>query len=245
VTSLVVKKIRSSFFDDSNVFRSGQIEFDHVKAKYDASEVKTNMLRKNTSVVAPFSGVVVEYLLEEGENYMFTINLDRDYSNTSGILRLMQLNPLKVQIDVNEIDLQKLEKGMEVNVKCHALGDKEFAGKINYIKPMLSTTTRTATVEILVKNPGNKIFPGMFAEVEINYGQQSGLFVPINSVFRQPGTPEDFVFVEKDNIVERRHVEKIKTQGEYVCVKGLELGEVVVVEGKNKLVNGDTVKIIL
>ena len=29
VTSLVVKKIRSSFFDDPNVFRSGQIEFDH------------------------------------------------------------------------------------------------------------------------------------------------------------------------------------------------------------------------
>lgn len=44
-----------------------EMEYDHVKAKFEASEAKTQMVRKNTQVYAPFSGTLVERMMEEGE----------------------------------------------------------------------------------------------------------------------------------------------------------------------------------
>ncbi len=221
-----------------------EIEFDHIKAKLDAAQVKTDMLKKNTTVVAPFDGVIVEYLLEEGENFFFTLNIDPGYSNTSGIVRLMQLNPLKAEIQVNEQDISKIHTGQEVIVKCDAVSDKEYKGKISYIKPILSTNTRTASVEVEVQNTDGKIMPGMFARVFIESISQTGVFIPLNSIYRQPGTPEDYVFVIKNDTAYKTRISRIKSDGEFVCVSGIENGVTVAVEGKNKLNDGTFVKVI-
>lgn len=221
-----------------------EIEYDHVKAKYDASEVKTEMLRKNTCVVAPFDGIIADYLVEEGENYFFTLNLDQGYSNTSGILRLMQLNPLKVEIQVNEKDLSKIFVGQKVNVFCEAVSDDSISGTVSYIKPFLSTTSRTAGVEVQVPNYNNKIMPGMYAKVLIDYGSEMGTYVPVNAIYRQPGTPEDYVYVIKNDTAYRTRITRIKTEGEFVCVDGINSGDIVALEGKNKLNDGSLVKII-
>jgi len=153
-----------------------EMDYDHLKAKLEASDIKTEMFRKNTSVTAPFDGVIVEYLVEEGENYFFSINIEPGYSHTSGILRLMQLNPLKVIIEVNEKDLHHFSKGRQVRVICDALNNKEVIGKVKYIRPILSTVSRTAKIEIEVPNPKNEIMPGMFAKVIVNSDYFKGKF---------------------------------------------------------------------
>ncbi|MDD4150672.1 MAG: efflux RND transporter periplasmic adaptor subunit [Bacteroidales bacterium] len=221
-----------------------EIEYDHVKAMFDASEIRTDMLRKNTSIVAPFDGVIAEYLIEEGENYFFTINLDPGYSNTSGVLRLMQLNPLKVEIQVGEKDISKINVGQEVRLCCDAVSTDMFTGTVSFIKPFLSTTSRTAGVEIQVSNYGGKIMPGMNAEVLIDYGSETGVYVPVNAIFRQPGTPEDYVYIVENDTAYRTRINKIKTEGEYVCVEGINKGSVVVLEGKNKLRDKSLVDVV-
>ena len=44
------------------------IDYDHIKAKYEASEAKVRLMRKNTTITAPFSGVLTDIMIEEGEN---------------------------------------------------------------------------------------------------------------------------------------------------------------------------------
>jgi len=219
-----------------------ELEYDHLKAKLEASEVKTQMLKKNTSVTAPFDGVIVEYLVEEGENYFFNINLEPGYSNTSGILRLMQLNPLVVKIEVNENDLGHIAKNQSVKIMAGA-ENTEYTGRVSYIKPILSTLTRTATVEIEVNNSGGKIKPGMFARVVLTKNEMQGVFVPVDAIYRQPGTPDDFVYTVENGIVSRRKIQRIKTIDNAIVVSGIEAGDTVVTQGKNRLRHGDAVKL--
>ncbi|HOY37967.1 MAG: efflux RND transporter periplasmic adaptor subunit [Bacteroidales bacterium] len=212
-----------------------EIEYDHLKAKLEASEVKTEMLHKNTSVVAPFDGIIVEYLVEEGENYFFNLNFDPGYSNTSGILRLMQINPLVVKIQVNEKELQQLKSGQKVSIMCDAVSGNGLTGFVKYIKPMLSTVTRTAEVEIEVPNPGNRLKPGMFARVLLHTEGSSAVFVPVDAIYRQPGTPDDFIFVVHSGVAHQMAVKRIAIIDQWVAVSGISKGDTIVTQGKNKL----------
>lgn len=221
-----------------------EMEYDHVKAKLDASQVKTEMLKKNTSIIAPFDGIIADYLIEEGENYFFTINYEPGYSNTSGIIKLMQINPLKFEINVQENDLNKIKLNQIVRVTCEAASLKDIQAKITFIEPYLSTTTRTAKVEITVPNFENKIYPGMYGKTYIDYGTEPGIYVKTNAVYRQPGTPDDFIFVIKNNKASKIKIKKIKSEGEYVVVEGINPGDTVALEGKNRLVDGSKVRII-
>lgn len=220
------------------------MEFDHIKAKFEASLAKTEMIKKNTSVIAPFDGIIADYLVEEGENYFFTLSLEPGYSSTSGIVRLMQLNPLKFEINVSENDISKLKINQKLKVECEAAGIKDITGTITNISPYLSTTTRTATVEISIVNNGNKILPGMYGKAYIDYGTDEGIYVKAGAIYRQPGTPEDFVFVIKGGIARKVRINKIKSEGEYVIVEGIRAGDTVALEGKNKLVDGSKIKIV-
>ncbi len=213
-----------------------RMEYDHIKAKLDASKVQVEMLEKNTNVTAPFDGVIVEYLVEEGENYFFSFNFEPGYSHTSGILRLMQLNPVKAVIAVNESDLKYIKKGAEVRVYCDAI-EEEFIGRIKFIKPALSMVSRTATVEILISNDHNNIFPGMYASVTIDAETTEAVKIPLSAVLRQPGTAENFVFKVKNDTAFRVPVEIIASSRDTVFVNGIDKDMVVVTDGKNRLTN--------
>lgn len=231
--------IKNDYERISRLMERGSIsrmEYDHIKAKLDASKVQTEMLEKNTNVTAPFDGVIVEYLVEEGENYFFSFNFEPGYSHTSGILRLMQLNPVKAVVEVNESDLKYISKGAEVRVYCDAI-EEEFTGRINFIKPALSTVSRTATVEILVSNPQNRILPGMYAHVEIAAETTEAVKIPLSAVLRQPGTAENFVFKLKNDTAFRIPIEIIASRLDTVFVKGIDKDIIVVTEGKNRLTN--------
>jgi membrane fusion protein (multidrug efflux system) len=68
----------------------------------------------------------------------------------------------------------------------------------------------------MIPNTKGKIMPGMNAEVFIDYGSESGMYVPVNAIFRQPGTPEDYVYVIKNDTAFLTRVTKILTEGEFV-----------------------------
>ena len=145
-----------------------QQKYDHVKAKFDATEAQLNMLQKNTQIKAPFSGTVVEHLLEEGEMFLL-INpgLEPGYSHANGIVRLMQLNPLTVEFQINEKEISLVETGLPVNVSVDAFPDLTIDGKITWVKPYLSTTTHTVGIEARIPNPDQKLKPGMYCRVQI------------------------------------------------------------------------------
>ena len=220
-----------------------QQDFDHVKAKLDASKEKTEMLRKSAEIRAPFSGTIVGYLVKEGENFFFAPNLSPGYSMTSGIVRLMQLNTIKVEIDVNEKDISKIKKGQKAKLVFDAYPNEIYSGIVSNIEPVLSTMTRTAKVEINIKNPNLIIKPGMYANVSIKLPEQKAIFVPISAIYRQAGTGEDYIFTVINNIVHKNPVKRIATLKDKVAVKGLKINQEIITLGKNKVHEGSKVTI--
>jgi len=200
-------------------------------------------MRKNAQIRAPFPGVVVDHLVEEGENYLFSPSLKAGYSMTSGILQLMQLHPLKVKFEINEKDLPDLSENMDARVIFDAFPQEVQKGTIKFIEPILSTQTRTARGFIEFPNPAHKYKPGMFAKIHILLPEERGIQVPMNAIYRQPGTGNDYVFVVDNNIVSRKAVERVDTRGASLIIKGIEADKTLVLHGKNKLTDGVEVAI--
>jgi membrane fusion protein, multidrug efflux system len=218
-------------------------DYDHVKAKYDASKAKVEMMKKNAEIVAPFSGTIVEYLVQEGENYFFNLNLDPGYSSTSGILRLMKLDPIQVEVEINEKDLSSVKNGQKATISFDAIQGTVLNGKISEIRPVLSTLTHTATVKIEVANGNGEIKPGMFAHVKIELPSYESVCVPLDAIYRQPGAPDDYLFIVDNGKVKRIKIDKQYTDGNLVGIKGVNPGTVVVTSGKEKLNDGSLVDI--
>jgi membrane fusion protein (multidrug efflux system) len=220
-----------------------QMEYDHLKAKLDASNAKVDMLRKNTRIYAPFSGTIVERMMEEGEVYFINPGLDPGYSMRSGIVRLMQLNPIRIEFEVNEKDLTKVTPGLQADILVDAYPEKTYQGKIHSVKPMLSTLTRTAKVQIILENNSGELKPGMFARISIVLPNQQFVFVPLSAITRLAGTGEEFVYVVEDNTAKRVVVNQIQTLGSNVAVTGIKSGQMVIVEGKAKVQNNSKVDV--
>ncbi|MEA3318047.1 MAG: efflux RND transporter periplasmic adaptor subunit, partial [Bacteroidota bacterium] len=117
-------------------------DYDHVKAKYEAAKEKTEMMRKSSEIRAPFDGTIVDYLVNEGENFLFSPSFKAGYSHTSGIVQLMQLNIIKIKININEKDIAKIKNGQDAKIVFDAYPKDIYKGNINSINPILSTLTR-------------------------------------------------------------------------------------------------------
>jgi membrane fusion protein, multidrug efflux system len=220
-----------------------QQDFDHVKAMYDASRSKVEMMKKNAEIIAPFEGTIVEYLVKEGENYFFNVNLEPGYSRTSGILRLMKLDPVQVKVEVNEKDLGKIEKGQSSSITFDAYPSTVFTGKISAIEQVLSTLTHTASVKVELSNSSGKIKPGMFAHVKIALDPVNGVTVPMNAIYRQPGTADDYLFIVENNKVKRLKIDRKWADDNNVAVEGISHDMMIVTSGKEKLNDGSLVEI--
>ena len=219
-------------------------EYDHVKARFDASTAKYELARKNTQIRAPFSGVIVDYMANEGENYFLNFNFEPGYSSTSGIVRLMQLNPVKVQVDINEKDLASIRPGLKAVVRVDAFPGEEFTGEISLVKPYLSTRSRTATAEITIPNPDMRLKPGMFARVSLQLPEKSEVFIPMEAIYRDPETDYEMVFVVQNDGVQARQVQRVNGMGEMLVVTGIEHGDQVITGGKNRVQDGTKVRIV-
>ena len=243
-----LEAIRKDFERFSRLKEKGSMsimDYDHIKAKYEASQSKVDMLKKNTSVIAPFGGVLVDIMVNEGENFSFIPSVSNDLKMKSGIATLMQLNPLKVTIEINEKELKSISKGQTVDIYFDAYPDETFQGKVTYISPVLSSISRTSTVEVSIPNNGTKLKPGMFCRTSIELEKTSGVFVPMNAILRQQGTGEDFIYVVNDNnTVSRVPITRGETKDTFVQIPEFGKDIRVVIDGKNKLEEGSQIEIV-
>lgn len=217
-------------------------EYDHVQAKYEAAKAKYSMLKKNTEIRAPFSGTVVKHCVKQGENYNFLPNISPGYSMNSGIVSLMQLNPLLVKVDVNEQHLQRIKLGQSVDISLTMLNINTH-GKVTKIMPILSQTTRTATVEISIANPGN-LKPGMFCKASFKLPAVNAVAIPRECLIRTPGTAETYVFSISESVATKKAVNVLGETPSAYIVSGIDKTEALVTDGKGKLSTGTKVKVM-
>jgi membrane fusion protein (multidrug efflux system) len=202
------------------------------------------MVLKNTEIRAPFSGIITNHLVQEGENYFLSISTDPGYSLTSGIIRLMQTSPLLFEIEVGEKDLPFIKTGQAVQIESFAYPEETIEGQIYKIAPALSTVSKTATISIMVSNPGGKIKPGMGGTAQIELPSSEAIYIPQSATRSELGSNTNYVFVIENNIAYKRNINIIGIDGDNVAVSGINSNDEVAITGISKLKDAMPVEII-
>ena len=95
---------------------------------------------------------------------------------------IADLSDVWVYADIYEYELASVQVGQEATVTLTAYPGETFRGKVVYIYPYVEDQTRTAKVRVELPNPGWRLKPGMFANVEIQTKRGEGLVVPGSAV---------------------------------------------------------------
>ncbi|MBN2145662.1 MAG: efflux RND transporter periplasmic adaptor subunit, partial [Candidatus Aureabacteria bacterium] len=91
-------------------------------------------------------------------------------------------------IDIIERDYSKVKPGLKAVIMTDAYSDREFAGVISRIAPVLKESSRQARVEIEISNPDGILKPGMFIRANIEYSRhENTIVVPFSSLAKREG----------------------------------------------------------
>ncbi len=218
-----------------NVGGASQQELDNAKLQLDVAQTSLKNLSENTYLLSPISGVVTERNYDSGDMY----------SAQRPVLVVMNINPVKLLINVSESFYSKVKTGMPVKIGFDVFGNESFRGNVSLIYPTIDERTRTFPVEIKVNNNNNKIRPGMFSRVILEFGKIKHVVVPDVAIVKQAGSGAKFVFVYNNGKVQYKQVELGRRDDtDFEVLSGLNAGDQVVVAGQSKLVDGTEVKVI-
>ncbi|MFT2008748.1 efflux RND transporter periplasmic adaptor subunit [Pontibacter sp. 13R65] len=217
---------------------SGQ-QFDQAQTEFQNAEASYNNLAQNTRLTANFNGVVINKYFTDGELFV-------PGANSPAILNIMQIEPVKVIINVSESYFTRVNDGMQATVLSDVYPGEEFIGKVYRKSPTIDRASRTFQAEIRIENKDRRLRPGMFARVVLNLGEMEGLYVPAAAIVRQPGTSNEFVYVVGEEKRARRVLVKTGNRHrELIRVEsGLEPGQTIVTEGMAKLNEGALVRTV-
>ena len=152
---------------------------------------------------------------------------------------ITDLSTVWVYAAVFQNDIGSARPGSRATVTVDAYPGAKFAGRVDSILPQVDASTRTVKVRLVFANPGLKLKPGMFVNVQLSVPLGRQLVVPTSGVL-QSGT-HNIAFVDHgQGYLEPREVELgARLEDKFVVMKGLRAGERIV-SSANFLVDAES-----
>ena len=132
----------------------------HARAKLTNERLAGLELRKATAevarrtIVSPITGVVLERSLSTGE-----------FAKQDPIVKLAQLDPLRVEVFVPVSLLNKMHVGMEAQVFPEAPVGGTYAAKVTVVDKVLDAASGTFGVRLELPNPDYKLPAGLRCKI--------------------------------------------------------------------------------
>ncbi len=204
---------------------------------------KTKILISEKLITAPFAGKIG----------IREVNLGQYVSPGTALVNLQSLNPLHVQFSLPEQNFKLLSYGQPIAMEVSNYPSEKFQGKITAIDAQVDPITRNILIEATVPNDNFKLYPGMFANVQVLLPTQYKVVtVPQTAVSISLYGSTVYVVEQKDKDENDHPIYKVRQQyvtigdrrgNEIAILEGLKPGEQVVNSGQLKLDNGTEVKI--
>jgi RND family efflux transporter MFP subunit len=121
---------------------------------------KAKASRNLHTIYSPLTGIVVERLLSPGE-----------LARQTPILKLAQVNPLRVEVFAPLSWLGKLQLGMKANVRLEAGDQSVHTAVITVVNRVVDSASGTFGVRLEMPNPGNRLPAGLACTVEFEREQ--------------------------------------------------------------------------
>ncbi|MBO6009166.1 MAG: efflux RND transporter periplasmic adaptor subunit [Ruminobacter sp.] len=185
-------------------------------------------------ITAPFDGILSLHNITAGQFV----------KPETVLFQLDDISQVYVDFPIPERFLSKIVVGQEVTATTDAWPGHIFSGKVKQIDTHINVDTLAVGVRIYFDNQEFKLLDGMMLEVSMNMASEKLPVVPLKSLV-YAGEDRYVFVVNEENKVFRRKVVLGPVNGAMVAVnQGLRVGTSIVVEGVNRIHDGDTVTVI-
>jgi membrane fusion protein (multidrug efflux system) len=183
----------------------------------------------NSSVAAPFEGIVARRLVSRGEFV------------TAGtpLFELVALDPIEVEFHLPEADSSRAKTGQPVELTVDPYPGEVFEARVIFVSPTIDPRTRTLRVKAQLANSEGRLRPGLFARADLGVAERQGIrMVPEEAILQRADGAVAFRLIEPDR-AERVQVETGVHHDGWVEIRsGLGATDRVIVRGHSDLADG-------
>ncbi len=180
-----------------------QEDIDLYQAQLNQAKAKVRLLEKkieDTVLKSPVGGQIVRVNKSEGEIVQSALS--------DALLTLLPTSPFKIEVDIYEEDVVKMEVGNEVDISLVAFPNTTLEGKVAFIDPAEKMIDGVVYYEVIISfnNPPLGVKPGMTVDLIITTGlRENVLVIPGEAIKEKDGRVT--VQVLKDEIFKEREIE--------------------------------------
>jgi membrane fusion protein (multidrug efflux system) len=244
-TLVAINAVSKQDFDEA-VATAGQGEADILTGKAAVETAQLNL--GYAKVTAPISGRIGKAKVTEGA--LVTA------SEATQLATIQQLDPIYFDFTQSSTEMLHLKRELDAgHLKSVAPGQAKVSllledgspypleGKLIFSDITVDPTTGMVTLRAEFPNPDGLLLPGMFARAKLEQAVEKGaITVPQRAVTRNPDGTGSVFLVTPDNKVEPRIVKTTTAIGnKWLVTSGLQTGDVVILEGFQKIRPGGTV----
>jgi membrane fusion protein (multidrug efflux system) len=227
---------------DNNI--GSEMQYLKSKTDYEASEKMVDQMKdrlSKTKIYAPFDGEIDEIISNVGSNLI---------PGVSQILRLVNLDIIYAESFVSEKYISFIGEGTEAIVQIPLL-NMEYRSSVNQTGNFINPSNRTFRIEVPVENFDNRIKQNLDAKIKINiYKKDDAIVIPLRIV-REDALGKNFVYVMSEDNKEGVYLTSKqfitlgnKNEDKVEVTEGLDLGDIVVLEGAYSVEDSQRVKLI-
>ena len=214
-------------------------EIAYLEAKFASEQTAASLMAlqerlKNTTVRAPFAGVMDERHVEVGSMV----------GSGQTVGRLVDLNPVRVMAGVPERYAPDVKVGATAQMTFDVMPGEVFESTIRYVGASVSPANRTFPIEVVLSNPNSMIKPQMVANMAVTRrALDAAIVVPQDALVR---VEDGYVaFVASGDRAEQRVVVLGPTRRNLVVIEdGLVAGDRLIVVGQKSVAAGDRINVV-
>ncbi|HEY1948281.1 MAG TPA: efflux RND transporter periplasmic adaptor subunit [Bryobacteraceae bacterium] len=202
-----------------------------------ASHEESKVPLSDTTIRAPFDGVVVSRAIERGS------------SVAAGAVAytLVDLRTIKLGFGITDTTLSQFAPGSKVRVTVDALPGQSFNGQILAVSPEADRVNRLFRATAAVANGQGLLKAGMVASVTRSLPEKTqALAIPLRAVRRLSDRSDDFAaLVIANGTLQIRKVTLGSSLGDMIAVRsGLQVGDLVAEDAGMRITPGDPIRVI-
>ncbi len=181
------------------------------------------------TIVSPIDGVVVNRNLNPGE-----------YPGNRQIFTLQQIDPIFAVVHGSGAQIAHVAVGAPATVDASDLGTRVSGTVVGVLNEIVPGST-DFTVKILLRNPQQRLRPGMSVEASVALPALSGVRVPESAFTNENHTT--IMTVDRQHVVHVAPVSEIGNDGVTSVVTGIPPGSRIVNNGLSAVGNGEKISL--
>ncbi|MEM5491606.1 efflux RND transporter periplasmic adaptor subunit [Hoeflea sp. AS16] len=184
------------------------------------------------TVVAPFSGVIDQVMVEEGSWL----------PSGEAAAVLLQLDPVVALGEVSEREIAYVSVGSEADVRL--ISGDVVSGTVRHVSLEATAGTRTFPIEVAIANPDNEIPAGMTAEIMIKSEAVTAVKLPRSVVTLDAAGNLGLRILNEDNTVGFVPIDLIDDSPAGLVLSGVPQNAKIIVAGQDLVSDGETVNAV-